>query len=358
VLSLLFVATVGAGVAATQSTQQATSVTVSPAVDVPDRTTSFQGQTFTIRAIGRAQQGEKLTVSTVAPAGGSYNIYLYNSDRQIEKSRSATGEATVTFDTADLRAGTGSYTVALYQDGVAQTIHPVVVPAYSVTLDAPTTVTTDEELSITGTLQTYEDVTIERVEVVIVNADTTRRETVAQSESMRYATNVSTAGLAEGTYDVYLLVRGTKTMQDQNELIALSDTQSLAVTAPSTPTTEAPTATTTSAPDGGSGGAGGGSGASPPDSTTTSSPSTANSPTETESSATSPTTSRSTTSPRSMTPVPTTATSQSSNGVITPNTPGGETTAGTTAQTSGSPLGAFPLVWATVLVALLVYRWR
>lgn len=367
VIALLLVAVAAVSLGASQTTQSDYGLAVADSVDVPDETTTYQNQEFEVTAIARVTEGEQVTVETHAPTGTTYDVHLYNSDQQIEDSEGASGDDTVRFDTSYLIGGSGSYTVVLEHDGVFERIHPLVVPAYGVTHDAPSETTVGDTITVNATVTRLDDTPIEAVEAVVATEEVTRRTELQALNSSAYGATLSTDGLSPGEYTAYVVVRGPKTTDGRHELIGISDTTSMTIASESTPTS-APTTTSepTSTGDGSTGGSGGGGSTggsgggnnvatpvateTPPPTTVTTTP-----PTTTTTVTTStPTARRSTT-----TPPPTaqpSAEPPTTDGVIEPSSPTASPATEPTTQTSGSPLGAFPLAWLS-LALFGVYRY-
>lgn len=360
VVVLVAAATVGAVLTASAASDY--SLSASPAVDVPERTVEFEGDSYTVSAIARVPSGTDLAVTATAPSGTDYTVHLYNSDRQIVDSTRATGEATVTFETGYLDPG--SYTVVLERDGVFETVHPVVVPAYDATVETPSAVTAGDHVDVSTTVSQVESGTeVETIEIVVANAETSTRVDVGDTAPGTYDVSVATADLPTGDYLVYADVRGPDTVDGRHELIGLSDSHALAIEPESTPT---PTATATPSTgdgtDGGStdggdaGGTGGDSEATPPPTTV------APTPTATPQTPT-PTPTPTVPSPTRTPPTPTPSTPSPASTVSTPTpTPADVLQPNLTTASPGSPSRDSPATTAaegpgfgvvTTLLALL-----
>jgi hypothetical protein len=214
-----------------------------------------------------------------------------------------------------------------------------VISGYDVTVTTPDSVEAGAEATITATVS-ERDVerhsSLDNVQVVVGNDDVAAQQTMAQTTGEEYETTISTSGLEPQEYNVYVVVRGDETVRERAEILGVSDTVSMTVTADSTatpePTTNPPSTQTTPTP------------------TTAVGTSTAERPVETSSTASpsTPSTESETTRPSSDgTPQPT---ATSPEGVIDPSTPQSRTTTG-----SSGP--GFTLL-ATVAVLLGVGLWQ
>lgn len=359
-LVLLAAAAIAVGVTG----QAGYSLSTAQDVDVPDRTLSFQGNEYDISHIARTQQ-DTLSVSTTAPSGADYVVRLYDGDNRIIDIKN--GQPTVEFETDSLAPG--SYSIVIAADGTFRAVHPLVIPAYDATVQAPTE---DTEVPVGDPVTVSVDVSqlesgesIEAVEVAVGNREADHRITLDTNGSGTYTGTLSTDGLPAGDYQLYAVVRGPDTVQGQQELLGLSDSQTLTLAPESTPTTRSPTVTsttqspTTTSTTGGGVAPGGTGGGSQPTSTTTAE--TTQVPTETTTVVTRTT---QTVTPPDEADTSTTSTrpenteSPTSDGVIDPNTaePTSASTTPVTSQSAGGPFGAFPLIWILFGAALIGYR--
>ncbi|MFC7133613.1 hypothetical protein ACFQJ3_10795 [Salinibaculum sp. GCM10025337] len=413
-LTILALTVATAGLIFTASAASEYSLGSSSDVDVPERTVEFEGDSYTVSAISRVQAGTTLSVDATAPSATQYKVHLYNADRQIVDSKQLTGDGTVAFETSYLDPG--SYTLVLEADGIFQTVLPVIVPAYTASVDAPATVKTGESLSLSTTVsELVSGESIDAIEVVLATSDTDRRVDVGTTSTGTHDVSLSTADLSTGEYRLYVAVRGTDTVEGNRELLGLSDSHSVTIepTATATPTasptptaTATPTSTPTATPtptvtatptetsDGGSE-SGSGPGGSVPGgssddeptptptpttavSTATPTPSPTTTPTPTSSTMTPPTSPTPTvtpTSPHSPTPpssvaaTPTqTATSQptaskttvtpTTDGVLQPNrTLSNDTRSPTPPGTTGPGFGLVGGLLA-LLISITIFRWQ
>lgn len=338
-------------------------VTEPSPVEIPDRTTTFDSTDYTITAISRAQSGTSVTVeTTVNNSGERHVVSLYNGDRNIVTSNQGTGNSTMEFDTDGLEAG--SYMFALDVDGEITKIHPLVIPAFTVSIDdAPSSTVKGDNATVEAAVSRIEDEkSIDSVEVVIADDGTETRLEMDSVGSETYRKNVSTDEFSTGDYRVYVAVRGTETVEGSKELIGVSDAQDFTVESASTETT---TTEDTSDEDGDGGGGGGGGNAAPPSgSTETETPSadTTTAQTTSPEETTIPTTTR---NPSTDATDPGTSIDSEPNGespdsptqttdnVLQPNTTETDTESGTTSSSTGfGALGAFPVFWAVVLLAV------
>ncbi|WP_147435630.1 hypothetical protein [Halobellus sp. Atlit-38R] len=350
---LIGVAIVVGGVATADSGGD--TLTVSPDVDVPDRTTSFNGNAYTITALGRAQSGTSVSVSTTVRTEGQYYLHLYNKDRQRIETKSAQEDTTVSFATENLEPGT--YTFALERDGSFETIHPLVVPAFTISVEAPSEIAKKSNITANATLSRIEsEKSIDSVEVVVSNDETTRRVEMQSVDSSTYQANISTDDLPAGKYQMNVFVRGTETINGNKEAIGVSDAHSLSIEEVSTTATPTETESTN---EGGGESSGGEQPESDPTTTQITTSGTVNTTTTPEPLTTIPT--PTTESPPSTAEQTSTESQRrtdrtTDNSLLQPNdsaTPTSESK--TTATTTGLGIfGAFPAFWGLILVILWI----
>ncbi len=253
VLCVLF-----AGVAPASVSAATYSITSPSAVDVPDRTESLSGQSYTVTEAARVAQGSSVGLDVSAPSGTSYSVYLYNADQQIERtSAQLSGDDSTSFSTSSLSPG--SYVAVVYRSGSIEALMPVIIEGYTVSPDHSNSVAAGADLTVTTPLtKTASGSSLSEVELVVVEADT---ESVFERTSMsdsggEYATTVQID--EAGEYEVYVNVRGSKEVRGEKELLGFSDPSELTVTSDQTNQDES-----------GSGSGGGVGGAAPEPSTDT-----------------------------------------------------------------------------------------
>jgi hypothetical protein len=201
-------------------------ISVEGSVDTPTRTVELEGATYNVSAIGKAESGESIDVTVQAPdPDQDYDVYLYNSDRQIVEGESGEGNDTVTFDLTDLDAGT--YVFAVQERGANQVIHPFIIKGFDTTIDAPTSATVGDDVTVEVTTdQLSDNATNDRVEVVIAG-DAQLTRTTATGSDDTYTATIDTGGLDPGSYRVYANVRGEEVVFDERVIFGVSDAQTL-----------------------------------------------------------------------------------------------------------------------------------
>ncbi|MEF8842732.1 MAG: hypothetical protein V5A62_14100 [Haloarculaceae archaeon] len=222
------------------------------AVDVPDRTMSIGYEEFDVRGIARVSQGEDLLVRTTAPPNTHHRVELYSSLRMgiAISDRTLRGNGSVSFETGYLTPG--SYVAALFEGTEIRAVLPVVVEGYTVSVDAPDTVEAGTDATITATLtKAPASPDRSRVELVVVDRATgeVAMQRVMTADASGYSATISPD--EPGEYDVYVNVRGQKSVRDQRVLLGFSDPRTLSVTAPSSPIDEGAESGATTADEGG-----------------------------------------------------------------------------------------------------------
>ena len=347
-LLLIFISLVA--ITAVVAGDSAYAISGTPSIETPTRNVTFEGQQYTIDAVTRITAEDSVTVTTTVPDGASYDLNLRGPDNQLIMSERLTGDAEYTFSYFG-SGDAGTYAATIQDDGDTVAVYPIVISGYDVTVTTPDSVEAGAEATITATVS-ERDVerhsSLDSVQVVVGNDAVVAQQTMAQTTGDEYETTISTAGLEPQAYNVYVVVRGDETVRERAEILGVSDTVSMTVTADST-------ATPTTAAESG-GGATPEPTTNPPSTETTPTTSTAvgtstvERPEETSSTASpsTPSTESETTRPSSDgTPQPT---ATSPEGVIDPSTPQSRTTTG------GNGPGFTLLV--TVAVLLAVGLWQ
>lgn len=227
------------------------SVSVDGAIDVPNRTVDFAGETYQVSSIGRVSHGEPLRAHTTGGEGSGYRVYIHDVDGTVVDQRYAPsdGDGSVSFNTSTFE--TGSYVLSVYHDGTYYDPHPVVVQASDVEISVPTRVETAETIAIPVTVTPPESgQPIGQVTVVVTTANTTRRYDAAR-DGDKYIAELDDRELPAGTYAVYAAVTNAEGAPGPtNELIALSDTETLDLVANQNKTGSTPADTRTGAQGG------------------------------------------------------------------------------------------------------------
>lgn len=318
-----------AGGAVVAAENPAYSISMNSSVDVPNKTVTLEGTEYNVSRSGMVAPGDDIVVNTETP-DEMYTVYLYNSDEQIvAESDKKYSSGTVSFETDELSSG--SYIVAITgPQGDYETIYPVVIRGYDVSLSASNSITEGETTDVAVNISAREDAPeIDTVEVVIADGSETRTVT-ATKDGDQYVAPISID--SPGSYELYANVRGTESYQNQKELLATTSPTSLTVNEAS----ESDTGGSSSDSDSDSSGS---QGSSDEDSSTT---------TTDSSTATTESPSTSTVSPTAAA----TTTAESTSDVITPNE---STTSSDTTSSDGSTNTTTPGFSAVLAVfALLV----
>jgi hypothetical protein len=320
-VALLATLVVGAALGPPGSAQSTYSISIDESITTPEKDVTVDGSTYTVDSVVGIDHGSSFTARVDAPEE-TYDLYLYNADRQIVQTKRMTGSGSATFETDSLEVG--SYVLAVYgPDGNFRDVHPVVVEGYDVSQSAPDAVENGDGGTISVSLNeiaTSPDPSY--VEVVLMEGSSLVSRLDATESGGSYDATIPET-LDTGSYTYYAVVHGPETVNGRKEIIALGAKSSLTVES----------AQTTQSSSGGQ--SSGGETTSESPTTTTSTPSTATAtPTTTQSTATETSTAETTEATTSTTPtsesteqttaLPTSETTDS--GVITPATTTPETT--------------------------------
>lgn len=200
-------------------------VTVDGAMEVPERTVSVGGESYRVSSLARVPRGEALRARVSGVDETGYRVYVHDARGGVVDQRyvSPSADGTVTFDTSAYEPG--SYVLSLYHDGTYYDPHPVVIPAYDVSVDAPEPGPDGDQagnISV-GLTEREPGHTVRRVSVVVSNATATRRYPASRVDG-EYVVSLDEVRLAPGTYSVYAVVaNGNDAPGPTNELIGVSD---------------------------------------------------------------------------------------------------------------------------------------
>lgn len=224
------------GVASPATAADEYQITIDGSVDTPTRQVTVEGRSFDVTAVAKADAGDSIDVDVTDPdQSEEYRVLLYNADQDImDSERFLTGNQTVTFDTSDFDAESGSYAVVVQADGVDEAVHPLVIKGYDLSVNAPASATPGDnvEVEVDVTVLTPNEVSEanDRVEVVIAGENQDIRQT-ASGGNGEYSVSMDTDSLDSGSYNVYATMRNdSKTVFGRAELFGISDTQEVELT--------------------------------------------------------------------------------------------------------------------------------
>ena len=207
------------------------SISVDPSIETPTRSISFLGNSFDINEFAQRDPGTMLGVSVSGPSE-SYVLYLYNSNKQAVHTESSSGNDQFSIDLTDRPPG--SYAVVLFSQRSQEfeTIYPIVVRGYDVSLTITDDAITGSEIHPTVSVKKIAGTkSIESVEVALVNDTHTTRVEASKTSDRTYEATLSLDEVDMGTYRAYAAVRGSKEAFGTKERLGVSDQQTLRVEA-------------------------------------------------------------------------------------------------------------------------------
>ncbi|WP_156105750.1 hypothetical protein [Halobellus rufus] len=248
------------------------SIAASDSTDTEERTVTVDGTDYQVGSVGTVPVDGSLSVDVEAPEDTPVQVNLYNSDRDIVEFKEQSGSGDVTFEMDGLTPG--SYVLVLQNedDGAIESIQPVVVAGWDVSLSASTNAENEigqgETLSVTVSSEEHESMpSPEAVEVVFTRDDEVVSRTDAESTGDGEYEATLDSDRDTGSYQVYANVRNTTMVEDRHEVVGVSDSHPIEIVTDAETTEES--GSNGQGPSQGSGG-----GQTGPESTTTETPST------------------------------------------------------------------------------------
>lgn len=228
VLVIFFLSVISSPIGLAQNDGSEYRVVVSESIETPDRTFTVDGDQYHVSEIAERKPGESLSVDSFTPGDENYGVYLYNSDRKIADTKAATGDDSVTFETDELSPGT--YIVAIYADGTIETVHPVVISGYAVSIDAPADATQESTVDLSAQVTAEgSSGTPHEVAVVLASAETHERVSLSRTSDGTYTASVSLEDFATGEYSVYAVATSDEEVYGEPELLGISDAATLTI---------------------------------------------------------------------------------------------------------------------------------
>ena len=213
-------------------------IQIDDSTDIPPRTIEdppvLVGDSYEIDAFAVRDRGEELTLDITIPddaesSVGDTEVELYNSDQNLVDAvaTDSDGEAAFSGDQMDLEPGT--YSLALV-DEITEAIHPVVVSGYDISVENPTDVEEDNEITVEGTVTPTEaDGDPEEVNVVIWNDDDDKRVELTKDDDETYTEDVSLSGLEPGEYNIYVTAHGEDEFRGEKEVMGLGEGEDITI---------------------------------------------------------------------------------------------------------------------------------
>jgi PGF-CTERM protein len=201
-------------------------ISASDTTSIPERTVEVEGSSFTIDSMVRVSPGATVSVDVSAP-DEAYDVYIYNSEEQVVDTARGEGDDSFSFTFSGYEPG--SYAITTYNDGYYEAVQPVLVSGYDVSVDAPSSVSSGESFDVAlDVTATAADTSPDNVNVIVAQGGTTH-EVDATENGGEYTATIAGDELNEGDYTVYGVVQGADQAFGQQELLGLSNGQSLTV---------------------------------------------------------------------------------------------------------------------------------
>lgn len=203
-------------------------ISASDTTPIPERTESFQGNSFTFDSMIRADVGESVSVDVTAPGDDeTYKVHVRDSDNNVVDSMSGEGSESFTIDLTDYEHG--SYAVGVMQDRNYEAVQPMLVSGYDLSVDGPDSTTTDESVDVTVDVTETAASSAPADVMVAVAQGETAHEVEASENDGEYTATIDGDELDEGDYTVYAIAQGDEEAFGRSEVLGISDGHSLSV---------------------------------------------------------------------------------------------------------------------------------
>ncbi|MFC7202639.1 cell surface protein [Haloferax namakaokahaiae] len=210
-------------------------IAIDGAIDTVDRDVSTSYGEFTVTQVGRADVGERVTISVDAPSDADYSLSVLDAEQRIRRSRTASGGTTVTFHTDGLDPATYAVAVGNQSADEVYAVEPLVVRAYAVVVESNTTVEAGSALDVAVELdQVASGEPVREVQIAATNGSNHVRVDATDAGESTYRATVPTDELAPGGYSLYAVVRSDGTALGERELVGVSDEVAIDVVEQST----------------------------------------------------------------------------------------------------------------------------
>ncbi|ELY47052.1 hypothetical protein DV706_17700 (plasmid) [Natronorubrum bangense] len=226
-----------ASLAVTPAAGSGYDIEVVPSVSTPQETIEIEGDQFNIDGIGVVEPGDPIEIDVTSSA--DYRVTLYNTDADPElesdlfdadDSRITIGDNSDELDTTDLK-GTYVLTLDSREDG-RQAVYPVVVQAFDIHLEYPSTATQGETVEINATIDSSDTSMVESVEVALWDgSDDDATETLDSQDDGTYSTTLDLDDYDEGEYEIYGAAFGDDEAEGYPAPIAIEDGETMTVSA-------------------------------------------------------------------------------------------------------------------------------
>jgi len=203
-----------------RTSQSEYDLTVDGAIETPERTVTIEGEDYTLRSVGAVDPGDDIVADITAPSDAVYDVELRNADEQVVSELRMTDSGTVTFDTGNLGLDPGTYAVVVLDDQHIETLRPVVVSGYELTVDPPASVAPGESAEITvDVTDAARNSAPEGVEVVAYRGDEVIRVSATETATQQYTATVPfDDDSPTGEYTLYALAKGEKQLSSNYQV--------------------------------------------------------------------------------------------------------------------------------------------
>ena len=197
-------------------------------VDRPGFSGSYEIDEITVQ-----NPEESLTVDVTVPDDADpteVELQLVNANEQLVADATVGADLQVTFDQATMDLSPGSYSLLLV-DTATQTLTPVVISGYDISVTHPAEVNQNNELAIEGTVEnTAADTAPESINVVLWNSDTEKRIKASTTDDGAYSANMSVSDLSPGEYNIYVTANGGAEYRGETEIKAIGQGNGVSIT--------------------------------------------------------------------------------------------------------------------------------
>jgi hypothetical protein len=177
--------------------------------------------TYEIDSLGSYNAGDPIiadiaTPDRIDPSSLEFQLYAQSGQLIADKKPDDTGRATFSGDTTKLSPGT--YQLLAVSTSKVETLTPIVISGYDVSVAHPTTIEQNHLLSISGDIYKTEATEPPASVTVILWSDACDKRASADLNDDRYTADIPLTQVSPGEYNIYVTANGNEQFRGRDEI--------------------------------------------------------------------------------------------------------------------------------------------